>query len=233
MAERIRNILVLGIGKFGTRVVDELSDHRGIRLFVFDKSEAAIERVLEKVHTAAHGDLDDTQALHAFLENTGEISNAVVSLGEAVAPSILATLELMEFGIPEIVVKALNRSHGHALKSIERAGTHSCRIEVIIPEQDAAERLARRLGSKFVSREIPVGPGYALMEVKWPKDFHDRNLIEMDIRRKYGVTVVGYRQPGGKVQVPQPETGLPAGALVTMLGPNDALEALVNEFGEG
>lgn len=259
----MKRILVLGLGKFGTRVCQSLRERRGVRVFAFDLQEKAIERIAEAVHTAASGDLDDPDALKAFLEQIGEVDTAVVSLGDHVNTSILAALQLREAGVPRIVVKAVDSNHRRVLEAIDTGFPGERRFQVLIPELDAADRVARAVASDFVSGELPLGSGLSIMEVTCPKELSRASLRELELRSRYHLTVIGYRTSAaraagaaeteaetevegqGKVDgesegegkgdlvFATPDTQLPEGGLIMVVGKQEDLEAFERKFSGG
>ena len=234
----MKRILVLGLGKFGSRLCHALQERRSARVYAFDRQEKSIERIAEVVHTAASGDLDDPEALKAFLAQVGQIDAAVVSLGDHINTSILVALQLREAGVPKIVIKAVDPNHRRVLEAIDSGFPGEPRFQVLIPELDAADRLARAVSSDFVSGELPLGPGLSILEVTCPKELSGKPLRDLDLRNRYHLTVIGHRtapQNGegpGDLVFATPDTQLPAGGLIMVVGSQEHLEAFEREFGD-
>ncbi len=234
----MKSILVLGLGKFGRRVVDGLSRRRGVRVFAFDLQKDLVDRIIEKVHTAGSGDLEEPEILEEFLEETGVPDAAVVSLGENINGSILVFLALLERKVGEILIKATGPSHRRVLEALMRAHPGP-RVQILIPELDAAEHTARVVASDFVATDIQLGEGFGILEVSCPDALCGKSLREIDFRRRFGLTVVGYREPDARsgkptaLKVPTPDTVLPKGSLVMLVGNEENLRALEREFGGG
>ncbi|MEO6597337.1 MAG: TrkA family potassium uptake protein [Planctomycetota bacterium] len=234
----MKRILILGLGKFGNRVCQALAGRRGVRLFAFDMQERSIERIAASVHTACSGDLDDPEALKAFLAQIGEIDAAILSLGKQVNTSILAALQLRESGVPNILIKAVDLNHKRVLEAIDGGFSGDRRFRVLIPELDAADRLARSVASDFVTGELPLGSGLSIMEVTCPKELSSAPLKSLDLRNRYHITVIGYRvgaalnDDQGDLVFATPETVLPEGGLIMVVGKQEDLEALERKFGK-
>lgn len=234
----MKRILVLGLGRFGTQVCKALAGRHGTRVFALDRNDKIIERIAPIVHTAGAGDLDDPEALKAYLTQVGAIDAAIISLGDNVNSSILAALQVREAGVPHIVIKAVDPNHKRVLEAIDHGFAGDKRFEVLIPELDAADRLARAISSDFVAGELPLGSGLAIMEVSCPSEFSGRPLRELDLRNRFHVTVIGYRSKvaegaePGELVFATPETSLPEGGLIMIVGKQDSLEALERKFGK-
>lgn len=233
----MKTVLVLGLGKFGSRVVDVLSQRRGVRVFAFDREPRLVERVADRVHTAGSGDLNDPDALKSFLTEVGKVDAAVISVGDAANTSILAALLLREMGVRRIIVKAVDQSHRRVLEAIDHGFPGGPHFEVLIPELDAAERTGRLIASDFVASEYPLAEGFGMMEVTCPSEWTKKTLKELELRRRHHVTVVGFRSNGapnehpGELQFATPETKLPEGCLLTVVARREDLAELERKYG--
>jgi trk system potassium uptake protein TrkA len=110
----------------------------------------------------------------------------VVSTGEHSHLSTLMTLYLKELKVPRILVKAISEDHGRIL---ERVGA----TDVIYPEKDMAIRVARNLSSPNVLEFIPLAEEYSLSETEPPRHFLGKTLIDLDLRKKYHLTVIAIK----------------------------------------
>lgn len=214
---------MLGLGTFGSRLLQKLSDAEDLRLFALDRQQEQVEKAVNLVHTAACGDLDDPEILPAFLDQVGTVDIAVISLGEGTTASISAVLELQDRKVDRVLVKARNESHRRVLKTLERSFAHT-KVEVLLPELDAAEKLARSLSAEALTREIQLAPGFSLVEIRWPEKFSGKSLQELELRQNFGLSLLGWRQPGGHLQLAGPESRLEAGALALLVGPTEAID---------
>lgn len=234
----MKRILVLGLGKFGSRVCQAMAGRRGVRVFAFERQEKAIERIAASVHTAGAGDLDDPDALKDFLREIGDVDVAVISLGDRINTSILAALQLREAGVPQIVIKAVDQNHRRVLEAIDDGFPGDRRFQVLIPELDAADRLARTVASDFVASEVQLGPGVGMMEVRCPKALSGVPLRDLDLRGRHHITVIGYRTSDedgsgdGDLVFATAETALPEGGWLMVVGRHEDLQALERRFGK-
>ncbi len=233
----MKNVLVLGLGKFGSRIVQELAPRKGVRLFAFDQSEEALRRVVELVHTGASGDLNHPEVLEGFLEEQKRIDVAVISLGRASNPSILAAIQLLDRKVQHIIIKAIDPGHRRVLQAIHSSRrVEGGRFQVLIPEVDAAVRVSRRIGSDFIETEFPMADGYGIMEVNCPVSLAGKSLRELNLRQKYHITVVGHHlpadmsEPGTSMKLATPDERLPQGSLLTILGKDEDLQHFVRKF---
>lgn len=212
-------IVVIGLGRFGSHVARTL--HRsGDEVLAIDSDPEQVERIKNDCSRAIVLDARDKERLDAL--GVADFDVAVVSLGELIDVSALIALRLKELGVPRIVTKAGSEDHGKLLSLI---GVE----QVVYPEQEAAERLARRLHDPNLMDFIPLGDVYSIEEIATPDDFVGKSLAELRLRNRFGVQVLGIRDaltdrlelnPGPQVQLK------PSDALL-ILGRNDELRRLM------
>ncbi|MEN3034248.1 MAG: TrkA family potassium uptake protein [Aquificaceae bacterium] len=175
---------VIGLGKFGFNVAKTLAEG-GAEVIACDIDEEKVRQIADIVNQVFILDATDEKAL----KESG-IANAdvvVVSIGENIEANILVTVQLIELGVREIIAKAVNSLHG---KILERLGVR----RVIHPERDMAIRLAHSLLVGGFIEEIPVANNYSVFEMLPVKRFHGKTLKELDLRRKYDMTVLAIKR---------------------------------------
>lgn len=175
---------VIGLGRFGFNVAKTLAEG-GAEVIACDVDEERVRRIADIVHQAFILDATDEKAL----KESG-IANAdvvVVSIGENIEASILVVVQLMELGVKEIIAKAVNPLHGRIL---ERLGIS----RVIHPERDMAIRLAHSLLVGGFIEEIPIAHNYSIFEMLPIAKFHNKTLKELDLRRRYDMTVLAIKR---------------------------------------
>lgn len=184
----MKQYLVIGMGRFGTSVAETLykADQE---VLVIDESEEIIQEVVNKdiVGEAIVADAtDDTE-----LKNIGidEFDVVFVCVGE-IEPSIMITLNLKEMGVKKIIAKATTRRHGKLLAKI---GAN----EIIYPEEYMGKRTALTAMDPNLIEHFRFSKDFLLAEIKAPESFWDKTLIELDLRRKYSVNIVGLKKEDG------------------------------------
>lgn len=212
-------IVVIGLGRFGSHVARTL--HRsGDEVLAIDNDPEQVERIKEDCSRAIVLDGRDKDRLEAL--GVADFDVAVVSLGELVDVSALIALHLKELGVPKIVTKAGSEDHGKLLSLI---GVE----QVVYPEQEAAERLARRLHDPNLMDFIPLGDAYSIEEIATPDDFVGKTLAELRLRNRFGVQVLGIRDAlTDRLELnPGPQVRLKPSDALLILGRNDELRRLV------
>jgi len=174
---------VIGLGKFGSWVARTL-ESLGHEVIAIDESGVLVDRAAEYVSRAVQGDATDPVVLKGA--GVVGVDAAVISMGENLAASILATVALRDLGVRNLYVKAAGGSEGRALNALGVT-------EVIVPEQEAGVRLAHRIGSAEVLDYQPLGEGHSIQEIAVPPAWVGRSLRALDPRVKQGIQVIAVR----------------------------------------
>lgn len=218
MARNREPVLVIGLGRFGQSLIDELL-RTGTEVLALDRDMTLVQRAAVHIPNVLAADATDEQAMRQVGAN--EFTRAVIAIGSDQEASILATSVCVDLGIPNLWAKAQNPQHARIL---ERIGAH----HVIQPEHDMGERIAHLLSGRL-SEYIEVAPGWVLARTNVPRYFVGMTLRTSNIRAKHGVTVVGIRKVGGgDFSHADGYTTLELGDEILIMGPPAAVE----EFSE-
>ena len=180
---------VIGLGIFGRAVVLSLRDE-GESVLALDSNQDEVDRIASEVDNAVCADATDEQVLRELrIERFG---CAVVAIGaQSMESSILATSLLRQFGVPQIVARSLGTLHARVLRAV---GAH----QVVSPEWEMGQRLARQLAQPSVLERFDLGDEVEVVELDLPHSFIGRTLVELEVRQRFGVSVAAIRR-GGRV----------------------------------
>jgi len=183
----MKQVCVIGLGKFGTHVARTLA-RLGCEVLAIDVREDRVEAVRDQVHHALIGDARDHRALASALGPS--VTEAVIALGEdTIEASILCALNLKKIGVEHILSTAINDDHAEILRALGVT-------EIIFPELETAERVARRIASPSFVDMFPLAEDYRIMEVEAPAGTHGKSLAELNLRARYELLVLAVRDPG-------------------------------------
>lgn len=206
-------IVVIGLGRFGSAVAGSLAE-LGHEVLAIDEDMQCVEHWGSRLTHVAQVDSTNVEALRGL--GVREARHAVVGIGTDLEASVLTVLALNELGVPDIWAKAVNARHG---KILERTGAH----HVVYPEAAMGERVAHLVTGKMVDF-IEFDDGFAIAKIRPPKDVCDLTLSESDLRKKYGVTVVGIKRKHEDFTYARPETMVLTGDLLIVSGPTTSVE---------
>jgi trk system potassium uptake protein TrkA len=214
--KREKRFCVIGLGNFGFHVARTLYD-AGHEVVAIDMDQEKVQRVQDHASYAIIGDAASKDFLTG--QGVGEMDAVVVSTGERSHLATLITLFLKELKVPNILVKAISEDHGRIL---EKVGA----TEVIFPEKDMAIKIARGLSSPNVLEFIPLAEEYSITEVAPPAHYVGKTLIDLDLRRKFNVTVIAIKDvlTDAFTIVPPPTYVIKDSDLLVFIGTSDDVE---------
>ena len=178
--------LVVGLGRFGTNLALRLMDS-GNEVMVIDSSEEAINHIAPHVTQAKVGDCMDEEVLASL--GVDSFDFCFVCISENFQSSLEITSLLKELGAPMVISKADRDLHARLLLKIGAD-------EVVFPERDMATRTAMRFSVNGALEYIELTPGYAIFELDVPDHWAGQTIIDLDIRKKWNVNVIGRKEDG-------------------------------------
>jgi trk system potassium uptake protein TrkA len=219
MKRKNRTFGVIGLGRFGYHVARTLAQG-GAEVIACDVDEEKVRQVSEYVSLAYVLDATDAKALKE--SGIANVDTAVVSIGENIEASILIVVQLKELGVKEIVAKAVNPLHG---KVLEKLGVD----RVVYPEKEMAIRVAHSLLVGEFIEEIPIGEKHSLFELK-PFDFMlGKTLRELDVRKRFGVSVLAIKRGENLIVNPMGDEKILPGDILVVLGTTEQLSTMASQ----
>lgn len=217
-----RQFAVIGLGRFGSAMATTLAE-LGQDVIGVDGNAERVRQLADTVTQAVELDATDERALRAI--SIQDVDVAVVSIGENIESSLLVVMQLLELGVKSIVAKAVTPLHGRIL---EKLGVS----RVIFPEREMAVRIAHGLVMPNVIDYIELSRDFSIVEVPAPEMFVGRTLKQLELRPKYGLTLIAIkRQPGPTAEQvtnisPSADEIIQPGDVLSLLGSNQRLNAL-------
>ncbi|MCA9630932.1 MAG: TrkA family potassium uptake protein [Myxococcales bacterium] len=217
-----KQVMVVGLGHFGSAVARALSA-RGTEVLAVDKDAGRVRNVSQTVAEALCFDATDEELLNRTAP--GKRDACICAIGdEATEASIMCTALLKQMGAKRLIGRANNDLHARILRLV---GADM----VVNPERDFGERFANLLIHDRVLGELPLGTDLVLTELEVPRLFIGRNLIELQLPRRYGVTVVAIRHAGEReVSVPDPKAGIEEGDVLITVASKDAVTQMLERL---
>jgi trk system potassium uptake protein TrkA len=171
----MKQMVVIGLGQFGTHLAKQLSE-QNCEVLVLDADESRVSAVRDDVHRALIADAKRFDILESSI--TPGVDRVAVCLGDHMEASILCTLHLSQIGVKKILATAVNKDHADILK---RVGAH----EVIFPDLETAERTARHMAHPNLLDYFPFAEEYRIMECVTPQPLVGKTLQQSGLRSSY------------------------------------------------
>lgn len=214
----MKRVVVIGLGIFGFNLVKSLYEG-GLDVIAIDKNKDLVQEIKEYCTKAVHADATSRGVMESLGIQEDDV--VVISFGEDLAASTLTTLHLKELRVERIIVKAPNEDHKRVL---ERVGAS----EVIIPEREMAEKIARSLISPNVLDYIPLSEDYTIGEVVPPPTFYGKTIGELHLRSKFHVEVIAIREmlPERLTMVPRADFIIKDSDVLIVIGRTGDIEKI-------
>ena len=184
-----------------------------------DTDEAMVDAIADNVTRAVTADARDRNILRRL--GAENFDFGIVAVGSDLAASALITLNLKTLGVPNIICKAHDNTYRDIL---EKLGAD----RVVIPEREAADKLAMGLTSSKVMEYIDLSEEYGIVELQTPEKWKGKTIRNLELRSKYGVNVIAVRKRGRIVIPPDIDSPLEEEAVMVILGKYE----IMSEFGK-
>lgn len=212
----MKSFIVIGLGRFGSQAARQLYQ-QGCEVLAMDTKNELVQQLSDAVTQAVVADARDKDVLRAL--DAKSFDCAIVAIGESLADSVLATMNLKELGVPYVVCKAHDDTHREVLKKLGAD-------RVVIPEKENADRLAKSLSSPNVLDYIELSDDYGIIEVPAPASWQGKSLIELNVRAKLGVNILAIKREGGITVSPAADFRIAQDDVMVVLGDTKALTAV-------
>lgn len=172
--------IIVGLGNFGGYLAARLTD-LGHEVIGVDSDSSKIEAIKDKITHAITLDATDLQAAKSLPIKETDV--AIIGIGEDFGASIMATAIFKQLKVKRLISRAISVTHETVIKAI---GVD----EIIHPEEETAERLAKRLQMKGVLDSLDVSDDYNIIEAEAPERYVGMTLSETNIRLEFNINVL-------------------------------------------
>ena len=182
----MKSVLIIGIGRFGRHIAVKLNE-LGHEVMAVDISEERVNSALPFVTNAQIGD----STSRSFLESLGikNFDACIVTIGDDFQNSLETACLLKDLGAKRVIARA---SRGVQEKFLLRNGAD----EVIYPEKQLAAWTAVRCTSDHIRDYIELEGDIDIFELTVPDDWQGKTVVQLDIRKKYGLNIIAIRENG-------------------------------------
>ncbi|MDO5127452.1 MAG: TrkA family potassium uptake protein [Eubacteriales bacterium] len=210
----MKSVLLIGLGKFGTYIAKELQKI-GHEVLAIDEKEERVNEAMSYVTSAQIGDCTQEEFLRTLGIRNFDV--CIVTISKDFQSSLETTYLLKELGAKMVVSRAERDGQE---KFLLRNGAD----EVVYPEKQLAKWTAVRYTSTHILDYISLDDDHAIFEVDIPSGWADRTVGQIDIRKTYGINIMGIRREGKWNMFITPDTCLTKGDTILVLGQYKTLQ---------
>ncbi len=208
------------MGKFGHHLCQNLIKHNN-EIMIVDELESRIEDLVSQVTSARIGDCTRPEVLSTLGINDFDV--VFVCIGSNFQSSLEITSLVKEMGAKYVVSKANRDIHA---KFLLRNGAD----EVIYPERDIAEKLAIRYSSDHFLDYIELTEEYSIYEIIPLKEWVGKTIVQADIRAKYQLSVIGYKQNQKAKFLPSSKHVIKGDERLLVIGSKADMDKILRHF---
>ena len=210
----MRSVLLIGLGRFGSHIAEKLCEMH-CQVLAVDNSEERVSAVLPMVTAAQIGD----STSRAFLSGLGvpSFDVCIVAIGDNFQNSLETAAILKDLGAKKVIARAASEMQE---KFLLRNGAD----EVVYPEKQLAAWTAVRCSSRSILDYIELDGDCSLFELAVPPAWSGKTVVALDIRKKYGLNILGIREGGRLNTEVGPDTVLGTDESMLVLGKPRAVQ---------
>lgn len=176
----MKRFIVIGLGNFGFAMAQSLVQ-RGNEVIAIDLDGDVVDRLAPSISYAAVGDATDIETLRRL--GVDDVDAAIISTGDDLASSILATMAVRDLKVKDVYVKVISNEHARVMG---RMGV----TDIVFPERDSAQALANRINGVALMNFVKLGSGFSIQEMGVPSVWTGKTLRGLNLRQNYDVTIV-------------------------------------------
>lgn len=210
------NYAVFGLGRYGKAVAKELVDD-GAEVLVVDNNEDVVNAASVEIPYCKCADVTDPEVIKQL--GISNMDVVVISMASNLEASVMATMLCKEAGVKTVIVKCSSEMN---CKILSKVGAD----QVVLPESESGIRLAKNLLSSGFMDIIELSRDVSMVELSVRPEWEGKTLIELSLRKKYGINVVAITQGKNVSTNISPEEPLSGSMKLIVIGNTAKLNKL-------
>ena len=207
---------VFGLGKYGKAVATELVLN-GAEVLAVDVDEEIVNDAIDDLPVVKCADVTDAAVLEQL--DVASFDVVIIAMATQLENTILTTMHCKEAGVKKVVVKCADELHRRIL---EKVGADM----VVFPEIESGMRLANNLLNSGFADIFALSPDISMLELEVRPEWQNKSLVELNLRKKYGINVIAIQHRGGVQTDIDPATVLQSDMRLVVIASNRKLKKL-------
>lgn len=195
-----KSYAVFGLGRYGRAVALELTKS-GAEVLAVDSNLQAVNNASLEIPICKCADITDVEVIRQL--GIANMDAVVIAMANSLEASVMATMLCKEAGVPTVIVKCANEMHQ---KILTKVGAD----QVVFPESESGIRLAKNLLSAGFVDIIEFSQDASMVELEVRPEWVGKNLLELNLRKKYAMNIVAIRSGNSVTTSIDPEKPLQA-----------------------
>ena len=181
-----QNYAIFGMGRYGRSVAKELIKN-GADVLVVDINESVIKGLVGEFPICKCADVTNPDVIEEL--DIRSMDNVIIAMAGNLEASVMAAMLCKEVGVPRVIVKCANEMHCRILSKVGAD-------QVVVPEYESGSRLAKNLLSAGFIDLVDLSEDVSLLHLDVRSEWVGKNLMELNLRQKYGINVVAFDKEG-------------------------------------
>lgn len=209
-----KQFMIIGLGQFGKSLVATLHNSN-VDLLVIDRDITKLEEIGDKASQAVCADASKQEVLEQF--DIESFDGAIITIGHDMEFSVKTVMHLNEMGMPFIMAKATSDFEGRILTKVGAD-------KIIFPDREVGIRLGKEIVSGNYYDALDISETYSITDIVLPNKWVNKSIIELNLRKSYGINVVGIRRQEDVIINPTPDFVFKDEDVLITLGSNKDIE---------
>lgn len=175
---------VFGLGRYGIAVARELVFH-GMEVIAVDSDERIVNTAADELPICKCADITDPDVIRQL--GISNVDVVIIAMANNLEASVMAVTLCKEIGVKTVIAKCANEMHQ---KILTRVGAD----KVVFPENESGIRLAKNLLSSGFVDMVSLAKNVSMVELHVKPEWVGKNLIQLNLRKKYSINVVALRR---------------------------------------
>ena len=212
-----KSYAVIGLGRYGKSVARELLQN-GAEVLAIDIDPEVVNAVAKVVPHCKCADITNPETIQQL--GIADMDAVIIAMASRLEDTVMATMLCKEAGVKHVIVKCANTLHQRMLLKIGAD-------EVTFPEHESGVRLAKNLVSAGFVDIAALSEDVSVVELDVKDEWDGKTLVELSLRRKYGINVVGLRKQDKLITNIDPEMILRKDMTLVVIANKQALKKLI------
>ena len=212
-----KSYAVFGLGRYGRSVAEELV-RNGAEVLAVDVDEELVNEAAQVIPVCKCADITDPEVIEKL--DIADMDVVVIAMANSLESAVMAITLCKEAGVKEVIVKCVEGMHE---KIFKRLGAD----RVVFPEREAGTRLAKNILSSGFIDAIELSKNVSMVEIQMKPEWVGKNLVQLNLRKKYSINVVAILKDGEVITSINPETPLEKDMQLIVIADTDKVGKLM------
>lgn len=207
---------VFGLGRYGRAVAEELVKS-GAEVIAVDSNEELVNDAAQTIPVCKCADVTEPEVIDRL--DIADVDVVIIAMANSLEATVMAITLCKEAGVKTVIAKCVEEMHG---KIFQRVGAD----RIVFPEKEAGTRLGKNLLSSGFVDIVELSKDVSMVELEMKPQWVGKNLIELNLRKKYSINVVAVLTGNEVITSVDPEMPLESGMKMIVIADIAKLEKL-------